>query len=380
MDMSDIERSATAPSLTTGAAPDPDRWRELLGAVGVEIAMPLTGALERINALVASGKIDRTSLRALRDEVDAARHAAMVAQQLSRFASGSLRQSSERLPLSDTLEGVLRHRAAEIHARGFEVKPAFRAADVFVDASFLFSLLNALLDWSMQYGHSTIDLAIDVKPWPALARLKCRFSHRSAEHLDRALGPMPMPQLDSLSWRMVEQAASTMGLPLNRTLRGREVFVTLEFPRTVNDEMEGVSSIELDQGFSLSTNSRPLAGSHVLVIASRRDMRLRLHDAIRHMGLIVDLVASIDEATDFVREGLPHAIIVEGMLSGEGLNQLRAEICTEFAEFPFIEIAEEGSDFEMSSFGSDATMGRVRRDAIESALPSVLLFELSRVM
>ena len=46
---------------------------------------------------------------------------------------------------------------------------------------------------------------------------------------------------------------------------------------------------------------------------------------------------------------------------------------------PFIEIIEEGSTFAMSGFGG-APMGRVGRDAIESALPSVLMFELSRAL
>jgi DNA-binding NtrC family response regulator len=115
----------------------------------------------------------------------------------------------------------------------------------------------------------------------------------------------------------------------------------------------------------------------VLVIASRRDMRVRVRDAIRHLGLAVDMVSSIDEATEFCRDGLPHAIIVEGILSGERLKQLRAEIHAEVPDFPFIEIIEEGASFAMSGFGG-AAMGRVGRDAIESALPSVLMFELSR--
>ena len=106
-------------------------------------------------------------------------------------------------------------------------------------------------------------------------------------------------------------------------------------------------------------------------------MRVRVRDAIRHMGLVIDLVSSVDEAHDFCREGLPHAIIVEGILNGERLRQLRAQICAELPDFPFVEIIEEGSAFAMSGFGG-ASMGRVGRDALESALPSVLMFELTR--
>jgi hypothetical protein len=381
MDMSDINRTGAPHPGTPGDPADADRWRDLISAVGSEIAMPLTAALERINALTTTGKIDRAGLRALREEVEAARQAGMIAQQLARFASGRLHQSHERLPLAETLKTVLNHRARETHARGVTIKPTLKPADVVVDASLLFSLLNTMLDWAIVHARSQIEFAIDIKSWPAHARLTCRFAHRPADELDDgAATPQPMPQLESLGWRMLEQTAWTMGLPLTRTVHAGDIAVTLEFPRTANDEMEGVTSIEIDQGFALSTNSRPLAGSHVLVVASRREMRVRLRDAIRHMGLIVDLVASVEEAADFVHEGLPHAIIVEGILKGERLRQLRAEICAEVPEFPFIEIAEEGSAFEMSGFGGTTSMGLVGRDAIESALPSVLMFELSRAL
>ncbi len=381
MDISDVNRTSAPQPRSTAEATDADRWHELISAVGSEIAMPLSAALERINALTTSGKIDRAGLRALRDEVEAARQAGMIAQQLARFASGRVHQSQERVALAEMLKTVLSQRARETTARGITIKPTLKAADVVVDPSLLFSLLNTMLDWSLVHARSQIEFAIDVKSWPAHARLTCRFSHRPADELDDgAVASTPAPQLDSLSWRMLEQTATTMGLLLARSVQGGDIALTLEFPRTTNDEMEGVSSIELEHGFALSTNSRPLAGSQVLVIASRREMRVRLRDAIRHMGLIVDLVASVEEAADFVHEGLPHAIIVEGILKGERLRQLRAEICAELPEFPFIEVVEEGSDFEMSSFGGTSSMGRVGRDAIESALPSVLMFELSRAL
>ena len=380
MDMSDINRSAAQGPAAPADAADGDRWRELVNAVGSEIAMPLTAALERIHALASSGRIDKAGLRALREEVETARHTGMIAQQLTRFASARLRQSHERLPLAETLQGVLTHRARETQARGITLKPTLKAADVIVDASLLFSLLNTMLDWALSHARSEIEFTVDMKAWPAHARLSCQFAHRPADELDDgASTAQPVSQLDSLVWRLLEQTAWTMGLPINRTVNDGELLLTLEFPRTAHDEMEGVSTIELDQGFGLSSNSKPLAGSHILVVASRREMRVRIRDAIRHMGLIVDMVSSVEEASDFCREGLPHGIIVEGILSGERLKHLRTEICAEVPDFPFVEIIEEGATFAMSGFGG-SSMGRVGRDAIESALPSVLMFELSRAL
>src|SRR3990167_5621090 len=117
MDMSDVERhgAAAAPGARSHPAPANDeaeasqRWHRLVSEIGAATATPLTAALERIHALISSGKIDRAGLRALRDEVELARQAGMVGQQISRFASGRLRQSHERLQLADTLKGVLAH-------------------------------------------------------------------------------------------------------------------------------------------------------------------------------------------------------------------------------------------------------------------------------
>jgi hypothetical protein len=375
MDMTDVER-AVAPGHATASADaaEADHWREVVGALGSEIAMPLTAALERIQTLISTGRIDKASLRELSHEVEKARRAGMAAQQLTRLASSRLRQSHERLTLNETLRIVLRHRARETESRGIVLKPSLIPADVIADASLLFGLLNTVLDWTLLHARSEIEFAVDMRAWPAHARVTCAYAYRLADEPDDGAHA---PQLDCLAWRLVQQTARTMTLPITRSAERGRVRLTIEFPRTAQDVVEGLTAVELDRGFGLSSNSRPLAGSHVLIVASRRDMRVRVRDAIRHMGLVVDLVSSIEEAARFCRDDLPHAIIVEGILNGDRLRQLRADITAEIPEFPFIEIIEEGASYAMSGFGG-APMGRVGRDAIDSALPSVLMYELSR--
>ena len=196
--------AALAPSWSRRSAPRPPR--------------PLTAALERIHALITTGKIDRAGLRALRDEVELARQAGMIGQQISRFASGRLRQSHERLQLADTLKGVLAHRHRETQARGIVLKPALKPAEVIVDASLLFSLLNTVLDWALDHARSNIEFRIDMKSWPAHAQLVCRFAHRPADQTDDGRRARRTPAaLDSLTWRLLEQTAWTMGLPLDRS-------------------------------------------------------------------------------------------------------------------------------------------------------------------
>lgn len=379
MDLSEISRPSLAngAAFAPGATDEPERWHELVSQIGVEIAMPLTAALERINTLTSTGRIDRQGLRALREEVETARQAGMIGQQLTRFASGRLRQSHERLQLADVLNGVLAHRTRETQARGVFLKPVLKPAEVIVDASLLFSLLNTTVDWALIGAQSQIDFAIDVKAWPAHARLICRFAHRPVDQFTDGSGAQMPRGLDSLTWRLLEQTAWTMGLVLERQDHAGVTTLTVEFPRTVNTEIEGVSTLELDDGFAPSSNSQPLAGSHVLVVASRRDMRVQIRDALRNMSLIVDFVNSVDEAAAFCREGLPHAVIIESIQTGERFAHFRDEINAEVPDFVFIEIIEEGNAFEMSGF-SGSSIARVGREVLASSLPAALMFELSK--
>lgn len=383
MDMSEIARTPAAPGLLQYAAADseqsdPQRWHQLVSEIGAEIAGPLTAALERIHSLTTTGAIDRASLKALREEVEQARHAGMLGQQLSRLATGRLRQSHERLQLAATLKGVLAHRNRETVARGIVLKPVLKSAEVIVDASLLFSLLNTTLDWALANARSRIEYTIDIMTWPAHARLTCHFAYRPLDETGNALVDAQVPaSLNALTWRMLEQTAATMGLPLQRVEHAGSTTLTLEFPRTAHDELEGASTMELDDGFAPSTNSKPLAGNHVLVVSSRREMRALIRDALKNMGLVVDFVSSVEEASDFCRDGLPHAIVIEGIQNGERFGRFRDEIVAEVPEFAFIEIIEEGSTFEMSGF-SGSRMARVGRDVIAGSLPSALMFELSK--
>jgi len=361
----------------TSAAVETEPWRQLVGELGAEIAGPLTAALEKINTLVTSGHIDGLGLRSLREEIEIARQVGMTAQLISRFANGKLVQSRERVPLSDMLQSVLSQRSRETAARGISVKPILQPVDVVVDASLAFSLLNTLIDWVSAHAKTPITFTIDVRSWALRARLICRFDRiSSAEHRSGSAVAQD-DAFDSLTWRLLEQTARAMKVGLSRQVVERSVSVLIDFDLAVKANLDGVDALELDQGFDSSINSKPLAGSHVVVVASRREVRLRVRDAIRHMGLIVDLVSSVKEAADFCKDGLPHAIIVEGILKGEQLDRFCDEIRQEVPGFSFIEIVEEGKGFSVSDEDRHER-AVVGQDAIEGALPSVLMFELSK--
>ncbi len=363
---------AFATPLTIDVDAELQRWRTLVGEVGAGVAAPLTSALERIVALTTSGRIDRHALRALREEVERARRIGIDSQQLARLAGGRVRQSHERVDLAPILADLLAHRKREAQARGLLVRqPATRPVEVVTDPTLLFSLLDTLVSWALDCADSAIEFAIDLEPWRGHARISCRFTHPPLDPDDEASAH------DSVHWRLLEHTAQAVGVAIERQIDAHGTRLALAFERSVNDGLEGLSAIEMDDGFAPSMNSKPLAGSHVLVLAQRRELRAEVRDALRDMGLIIDFVSSVEEAGAFCREGLPHAIVVESLLCGDQFDALRNDIVAEVPQFAFIEVIEDSRAFEMSGF-TPASMARVGRDALGPSLPSVLLFELSR--
>ena len=347
-----------------------ETFRELVGQFGREVAAPLTAALERVNAFATSGRIDRAGLRALRDEIECARRLGLNAQQISRFASGRVRQNPERLSLTRTLSDALAQRGRETASRGIDLRQELKPAEVMIDASMCAALLQALLDWSFEHARSHIEFRIDVKSWPEHARLACRFAHTPADEVPTR----DAATLDTVSWQLLRRLSLALGLVLQRDDHDGGTRLTLEFPRTVG---EGQVLLDLDEPDHAAPNSQPMVGRHVLVIANRRETRNAVRDTLRTMGLMVDYVASVDEARQFCSSGLPHAVLFEAALAGERFRELRAEWSRELPSLAFIEIAEQGRELEVRDIGGQRT-SRIGRDVLAGALPSALMFELSQ--
>lgn len=353
-------------------------WPDIVQQLGAEIAGPLNSALERIQNLIVTGQIDRQNLRALRESVAHAREAGMVGQQLARLASGRLQQSRERLHLTQMLRSVLTHRAREAQARGIQIRQAFKPAEVMGDGSLLFALLNALVDWALATTHSPIEMRVEFTPQATRARLSCRFAHRAIDMLDEQPLAVSTAGLNSLTWCLVERTALAMGLSPRRDVEGGVTAFSIEFPSTITAEIDPLDAgIDLDQDFESSINAKPLAGSHLLIIASRRELRAQVQDAVRHMGLIIDQVGSMDEAIAFCQDGLPHGIVFESALRGSSFEALLGELRNEIATFTFVEVHKDGRTTQLSTASADG-LAHVDVNALDDSLPTILQFELTK--
>jgi len=378
MDLTILPTAPGKASVQPAFAADPgaaDGFRDLLGQLGREIAAPMTAALERVNAFATTGRIDRAGLRALRDEIEGVRRLGLSAQQLSRFASGRVRQNPERLNLSQTLRDALAQRSRETASRGIDLRQDLKPAEIIIDASMASALLQSVLDWSFEHARSHIEFRIDVRSWPVHARLACRFAYIPADELP-AQNADGGAALETVPWQLLRRLAQTLGLVVQRTDKDGSTQLTLEFPHTVKEDVSKLAPLEFDEPTAAGPNSQPMVGRHVLVIASRRETRNAVRDTLRSMGLMVDYVASVDEARQFCEGGMPHAIVFESALAGENFRKLRGEWAREVPTLAFIEIAEQGRELEVTDIGGQRS-ARIGRDVIASALPSALMFELS---
>ena len=350
----------------------------LVSQLGSEVAETLSSALERVTTLSATGKIDRASLRMLREEIDRARRAGIMGQQVVRLGNGRVQLTNERLDLTALLSEALRQRGREIEKRGIEVRQVLVSAEVMSDTTLLFSLLQTTLDWSFEHAISRIDLSMEIKNWPANACLSVAYAHQPADEVVApAIANVEEFRLNTMSWRLLQQTAGVLGLMLTRRDEPGKTELKLEFPQTLAPRLLDLQKTDVEESSTASHNSQPLAGRHVMVLATRREVRNIVREALRPMGLMVDFVTSVEEAHQLASDGLPHAVIYEAAIAGESFERLRNEMLTEVPTLVFVRIAEQGKAFEVLNLGG-RQFASVGRDAIMAALPEALMFELSR--
>ncbi|CAD5371854.1 conserved hypothetical protein [Rubrivivax sp. A210] len=352
----------------------------LVAQLGGEVAATLSAALERVIAMAASGQVEREGLRMLREEIDLARRAGIMGQQLIRLRGGQLQLAPERLDLTAALREALLQRGREIQARGVQVRQTFGAAQVRCDATLLFSLLQTMIDWSFEHARSRVDLSLSIKSWPAHARLRSTFAHRpldEAEATGELVGELEEPSLNTMSWRLLQETAAALGLNLERKDNPARTEMTLEFPETLAPSLLGFTLNASDEPAPQVRNEFPLAGRHVIVLAARREVRNTVREALRNMGLVLDFVTTVQQAQELLQEAMPHALIYEGALGGDDFERLRTDLLAEAPKLALVCIAERGHAFEVLNVGG-RQVASVGRDAVVESLPAALLFELTR--
>lgn len=377
MDLSGLDRLPTFAGRSNVEPIDP---QALIAQLGSEVATTLSAALDRLSALDASGQVDGETLRLLREEIDLARRAGIMGQQVVRLCNGRVQLANERLDLTALLREALRQRGREIELRGIEVRQTLAPALVKSDATLLFSLLQTVLDWAFEHTVSRIDMTLDVKNWPSHARLLVAFAHLPPDEV-AASAPAAPPQeeqaLNTMSWRLLQQTAAVLGLRMQRTDPPGKTTLEFAFPDTLAPRVEPTGTTDFEESIAPALAAQPLVGRHVLVLAGRREVRNVVREALRPMGLMVDFVSSVEEVQQQCAEAMPHVVVYEASLGGQRFDRLRDELLAQAPHLAFIQIAEQGRAMQVMNVGGHQITS-VGRDAIIESLPEALAFELTR--
>lgn len=377
MDLTDISRPPSPPGRGVVEPLDP---QALIAQLGREVASRLSSALERVAELQASGRIDRDNLNSLHTEIDLARRAGIMGQQVVRLSLGDVQLTTERMDLTALMRECLRQRSREIETHGIEVRQEFAGTLVMSDATLLFSLLQTVLDWAFEHAVSRIDLKLEVKAWPAHAVLGLKFAHQPADAVDSEALPradVQHAELNTMSWRLLQQTAAVLGLMLKRNDPPGRTELQLEFPETLAPRVEPAGTTSFEETVSPTLSVQPLAGSHVVVLAARREVRNVVREALRPMSLMVDFVSNVEELQAQCHEAMPDAIVYEASLGGQRFDRARGDLLAKAPRLAFVQIAEQGKAVQVLNQGG-RQFTSVGRDAIIESLPDALGFELSR--
>lgn len=370
MDRTELS-GATAPA---GGGDACQPWIDWLAQAGTEIAMPLTTAIDGMRVVAASGRLDGAEAARLLDDLSRARQAAIVAQQLVRVATGQARHVPERLDLAATLRAVVTEHGAGGRPRATSIVGALPAVTLEADPALVAQLVQTMLDWAHEHAQSPVHVSLDAAGAPrARPRLELRFRHaapvRSANGHDA-----PQAVMDTLAWRLLLQLSALLRSTVHRTLDADGCRLHVEF-LPAGTPVAAVPGRRRGRGGKATP--KPLAGHHVLVVTPSQEVRQAVHQAVRHLGLMIDFVASLDEARTFCRDGLPHAIVADASLGGDPLLALQRELLAEAPGLAVIEVGEHHDGYR-TSIDDAGQLARVGRASLGDGLPAVLLFELTR--
>jgi CheY-like chemotaxis protein len=379
--MSPPPETPPPPSTPAGAGDpcgaSPGGWAALLARVAAELAPPLSAAAQRLAALGASPQLDPAALQALAHALDGARTATLTVQQLARVCDPALPLRPQALDLATALrEAVARHQP-EARRRGTPVLETVRPARVVCDAALLGQLLDVALGWALALTHSALHLGLDHRNWPERARLHLRFRHRPVDEVADPQAPTHAAALDTLQWHLLRQTALAAGLLVERRDTVCGTRLSVEFPRTVLASAASVDALDIDPGFGSTLGLRPLAGHHVLLVTARRDLRQELRDVLHPLGLMIDVVGSVEGAREFCHAGPPHVLLHDAQLAGERLARLHAELRALPQAPVLVEIADDGPRLQTAAQDPQGVT-RVGRGTLADTLPAALTYELTQ--
>jgi hypothetical protein len=346
-----------------------EHWPDFMASVADQITEGVSALHSQIDQLLARGRLTKADHRALNISIDRVKLAGISTQQITRFHSGRIRQSHEKVDMAELVEGVLQERKKEFTLLGIALRRKLKPVEVLIDPTVAHTFVNAVLDWGLPFGNR-IDVRMDLNPWPQHARLQVRVSNDGQP-------PSSVTSADSLSWMLILQVAlAAGGIEIHREMTDEGGTLTALFGRTVQ-VVDGISAVDLSD--EQSSMFKSLSGTHVLTISPHLQIRADVRDALRELGVMSDSVVDFAQARDAIHTRMPSLIVIDSELKGAAFEAFRRDLLREVFELPFVEISPDDSSFDMSGFG-ELSMAKVGRGNIREALGTAVMFELAKMV
>ena len=344
-------------------------------AIGQELAHLVSTQQQVLDAVKELGSFSPAHMALLEEALERTHQIAIQSQQLSRLASGALRQSHEKLELHTILDDILKSRRSSWRGSGVQVQRYLRPVEVIVDAGLLFGLLEAAVDWAMEQGKVLV-VNLEMQTWPEHGILTL-----SASQTVRLLGEVNDSAMDTLAWHLLVETAKPLGAIVRRNVTADAREVTIEFPRTVK-QLQGVTAVEMDVAMSgnLQTSindTQPLAGGRVLLISIDPKIQRQVDDVCDLMGLRLDCTPDSTKATRFCEMDFPDVIVVDERMRDLGFEQLRKDLLRKNPRFPVVAVSPEPNKLAISA-GNQDSISTLSVGDVRSRLPSILLMEMAR--
>lgn len=374
---------AGAPQATDAAAAwsMAQHWPTLVATLSEQAVESSNLILRALDFMVGAGRMRRAEAKALSDALYRMRDTSLRAQQITRLASGRIRQARDRVELGELIRELLDSRREEFTAANVDVQALLQPVDVLLDPPVAVSLVNNVVDWGLSFSKQ-VTLTLDTPVWPAPARLVARVAtppRRPASQPGQHTGTWGTKERgrrlnDGLHWMLLRQMASSANLGVTRSGVEGTAILTIEFPKTFLSS-DGLSSVELFEEDSPGATS--LLNAWVLIIAADDKLRGGALEALKRAGIGAKAAASLAEARELIGAGKPNTLVVATEVMGADFNGFKGEVAGQDGTCPVVEITERPPSFHNSGFRG-FEIAKIGREHLKKDLGPTVLFELAK--
>ena len=348
-------------------------WPELVATLAEQSVNVSHLVMRGLEFLQGTGRLRKNEADVLNAALNSLRETSVKAQQITRLASGRIRQPRNRVDLEQAVRDMLFQRDAALHDAAVNIRSDTQPTEVWLDPPVAATLLENALDWAMSFSHDIV-LKLDAGPDPyALLQLTMRTDGSMAQQNSRQRNGRRFN--DGLHWMLLRQLVDSANLQISRTENAGVVTLQIRFPNTYTTGLDGVSSVDIFE--DADSTGHALANAWILVIAEDPSLRTATAQTLALTGLPSKVARNLDEARVALTESWPNAVVVDNLALRDRAAWDELEPLLVQCQCPVIEILESATSFQQTGFdGYQRT--KVNRAELRQQLGPAVLFEIAK--